>query len=252
MNTPHPSIMTTTKALGSMVVNDYHQISRVQKHSVPSSWHMESSITPMLNQEQLEDWTNRLDVFQMPEMVFDSRLTFRNEKWSNFELSFHAYEALENAMIDVVREHGGKHLSKSLKVGHAWDQEKKQRDIDEWNRKHTQNSNSGRKGDASNDEQEAANTAKQQREDRIDWTFTSIYRGTLKADCDSVVVEPTEELKIDYERLKRRDPIRFYDEVVLFEDELHDCGHCTVSVKTVRAVYFLWCLFFSPFVLCCN
>eukprot|EP00475_Leptophrys_vorax_P003088 TRINITY_DN11797_c0_g1_i1.p2 TRINITY_DN11797_c0_g1~~TRINITY_DN11797_c0_g1_i1.p2 ORF type:complete len:289 (-),score=69.30 TRINITY_DN11797_c0_g1_i1:897-1763(-) len=39
-------------------------------------------------------------------------------------------------------------------------------------------------------------------------------------------------VQIDMDMLKRRDPILFYDSVVLYEDELHDHGHCTVSVKT--------------------
>ncbi len=32
--------------------------------------------------------------------------------------------------------------------------------------------------------------------------------------------------------MKRRDPILFYDELVLFEDELHDHGTAQLSVKT--------------------
>lgn len=38
---------------------------------------------------------------------------------------------------------------------------------------------------------------------------------------------------IDYDMLKRRDPIAWFDEVLLFEDELHDCGHAAASVKVV-------------------
>lgn len=42
----------------------------------------------------------------------------------------------------------------------------------------------------------------------------------------------TEE-RIDIEKLKAREHIMFYEEVLLFEDELHDHGVSTISVKIV-------------------
>ena len=44
--------------------------------------------------------------------------------------------------------------------------------------------------------------------------------------------EPTEE-RIDYEKLREREPIKFFDEVILFEDELDDNGCSKLSVKIV-------------------
>lgn len=61
----------------------------------------------------------------------------------------------------------------------------------------------------------------------FDWTFSSAYAGTVQS---AHVPRATEE-PIDLERLKRRDPILFYDEVVLFEDELADNGASMLSVK---------------------
>lgn len=61
----------------------------------------------------------------------------------------------------------------------------------------------------------------------FDWTFSSAYAGTVQS---AHVPHATEE-QIDLERLKRRDPILFYDEVVLFEDELADNGASMLSVK---------------------
>ena len=46
-------------------------------------------------------------------------------------------------------------------------------------------------------------------------------------------VEPTEE-RIDIELLKGREKIQFYADLMLFEDELHDCGCSTTSVRIVR------------------
>ncbi|KAJ3107836.1 hypothetical protein HDU97_003184 [Phlyctochytrium planicorne] len=61
-----------------------------------------------------------------------------------------------------------------------------------------------------------------------DWTYTTDYDGTLTSPNHSF--EPTTDT-IDIERLKRQDPILFYDEVVLYEDELDDNGACVVNVR---------------------
>lgn len=60
-----------------------------------------------------------------------------------------------------------------------------------------------------------------------DWTFTTDYKGTLVGDWS---VELTE-TKIDYEKLKVQEKILFFDEVVLYEDELDDNGVTKLSVK---------------------
>lgn len=43
--------------------------------------------------------------------------------------------------------------------------------------------------------------------------------------------------RIDMEKLKAREQIMFFDEVLLFEDELHDHGVSMISVKIVSAAY---------------
>ena len=47
-------------------------------------------------------------------------------------------------------------------------------------------------------------------------------------------MEETDE-RIDYEKLKKQERIAFYDEVILFEDELADNGVAVFSVKIVRS-----------------
>ena len=42
-------------------------------------------------------------------------------------------------------------------------------------------------------------------------------------------------LEIDIERLKRPDPILFYDEMVLYEDELADNGCSILSARVVSS-----------------
>mmetsp|Transcript_2283 Transcript_2283/g.6847 ORF Transcript_2283/g.6847 Transcript_2283/m.6847 type:complete len:252 (-) Transcript_2283:249-1004(-) len=67
-------------------------------------------------------------------------------------------------------------------------------------------------------------------ENPSDWTFTTKYKGEIV--CGVREVKENTEKDIDYEKLKRRDiPILYYNEVLLFEDELDDNG---VSSFTVR------------------
>ncbi|XP_063989529.1 TIP41-like protein [Diachasmimorpha longicaudata] len=60
----------------------------------------------------------------------------------------------------------------------------------------------------------------------FDWTFTTDYTGTM----EDVTIEETKE-RIDMEKLKRKEKILFYHELTLFEDELHDNGIGSLSVK---------------------
>ncbi|CAL8275854.1 TIP41-like protein isoform X1 [Gadus morhua] len=62
-----------------------------------------------------------------------------------------------------------------------------------------------------------------------DWTYTTDYRGTLLGDTQITVSETSD--RIDLEKLKAREQIMFFDEVLLFEDELHDHGVSMISVK---------------------
>jgi len=63
-----------------------------------------------------------------------------------------------------------------------------------------------------------------------DWTYTTDYQGTLIGEEALIKVTPTEQ-RIDLDRLKVREQIKFFHEVLLFEDELHDHGVSTISVK---------------------
>ncbi|XP_078265287.1 TIP41-like protein isoform X1 [Rhinoraja longicauda] len=63
-----------------------------------------------------------------------------------------------------------------------------------------------------------------------DWTFTTNYKGTLLGDNLKLKVTPTTE-RIDLEKLKTREQIMYFEEVLLFEDELHDHGVSMLSVK---------------------
>ncbi|XP_043928282.1 TIP41-like protein [Protopterus annectens] len=77
-----------------------------------------------------------------------------------------------------------------------------------------------------------------------DWTYTTDYKGTLLGD-PQLKVNPTTE-RINTEKLKTREQIIFFEEVLLFEDELHDHGVSSLSVKirVMPSCFFLLLRFF--------
>ncbi|KAJ4391130.1 Tap42 interacting protein [Gnomoniopsis smithogilvyi] len=65
-----------------------------------------------------------------------------------------------------------------------------------------------------------------------DWSYSTTYKGTETAGTEGEKkLAGTGEKQIPLELLKRRDPILFFDEVVLFESELDDNGVSIYSVK---------------------
>ncbi|OQR67634.1 TIP41 protein-like [Tropilaelaps mercedesae] len=67
---------------------------------------------------------------------------------------------------------------------------------------------------------------------KFDWTFTTNYKGTLLSDKNGRKLQevPTTE-RIDMSKLTSRDPIHFYQDLCLYEDELSDHGVAKLSVK---------------------
>lgn len=59
-----------------------------------------------------------------------------------------------------------------------------------------------------------------------DWTFSTPYAGS----AEGAAFAPSE-VAVNVELLKRQEPILWYDDVRLFEDELHDNGVSQLSVK---------------------
>ncbi|KAI2660147.1 TIP41-like protein [Labeo rohita] len=80
---------------------------------------------------------------------------------------------------------------------------------------------------------------------RYDWTYTTDYRGTLLGEHTQMKVTPTAE-RIDMEKLRAREQIKFFEDVLLFEDELHDHGVSMINVKirVMPTSFFLLLRFF--------
>lgn len=76
----------------------------------------------------------------------------------------------------------------------------------------------------------------------FDWTYTTRYTGTLVGDWDAVRTDE----QINYNVLKEKEPIVFYSEMSLFEDELGDngCVQLTTRLRVMRSGFFLLQRFF--------
>ena len=74
---------------------------------------------------------------------------------------------------------------------------------------------------------------------RYDWTYTPTnYRGTLLNEDNKSPLQVSEtDEKIDYERLKVQEKILFFDEIILYEDELDDNGIAKLSIKIVSFAF---------------
>jgi type 2A phosphatase activator TIP41 len=65
----------------------------------------------------------------------------------------------------------------------------------------------------------------------FNWTFTTEYKGSLKEHSDSGFEKNATD-KLNLEKLMQKENILFYEDIMLFEDELHDNGisNCTVKI----------------------
>jgi type 2A phosphatase activator TIP41 len=77
----------------------------------------------------------------------------------------------------------------------------------------------------------------------FDWSYTTDYKGDLLPGC-AEFQETTDPIPI--ELLRRQDPILFFDDVILYEDELADNGITMLSckIRVMPARLLLLCRFF--------
>ena len=73
----------------------------------------------------------------------------------------------------------------------------------------------------------------------FDWTYTTLYPGHAEpSSTESVAWQPADRNNpkhtIPLAELTRQDPILFYAEIPLYEDELHDNGASHLLVRIVR------------------
>eukprot|EP01089_Gocevia_fonbrunei_P011308 TRINITY_DN24518_c0_g1_i1.p1 TRINITY_DN24518_c0_g1~~TRINITY_DN24518_c0_g1_i1.p1 ORF type:complete len:273 (+),score=62.67 TRINITY_DN24518_c0_g1_i1:18-836(+) len=160
-------------------------------------WVIKTKKKPIANSSELESLENELQLPSLPEMVFSNSLVEFVHTKSGFTISLSAKEGLREWHYKT----GG------IKVAYAA----------QWSRQKSS---------------EAKNMA-----ENIDWTFTTYYSGTLSSSSTNEeentefgkALTTTE--KIDLDKLRIPEPILFFEELVLFHDELADNGDSMLTAK---------------------
>ncbi|KFA63540.1 hypothetical protein S40285_00290 [Stachybotrys chlorohalonatus IBT 40285] len=151
---------------------------------------------PISKSAAIDDLSTRLGI-PMPEMIFGDNIVSITHLPSSWSLGFNTPDALD--AVDKTDKH-------MLKVAYARDWE------------------STREGTT----QSIKEVVKP-----YDWSYSTTYAGTVQQPADDAqrhYFQPTHK-RIPIELLKRRDPILFFDEVVLYESELDDNGISIYSAK---------------------
>ncbi|XP_029434954.1 TIP41-like protein [Rhinatrema bivittatum] len=170
------------------------------------AWTLTASKTHIMKSADVEKLADEMHIPALPEMMFGDNV-LRIQHSSGFGIEFNAKDALK-----CVNKYQG-----MLKVACA----------EEWQ-------------ESRSEPEHSKETVKP-----YDWTYTTDYKGTLLGDSSTFKVVPTTD-RIDTEKLKAREQIMFFDEVLLFEDELHDHGVSSLSVKirVMPSSFFLLLRFF--------
>ena len=146
---------------------------------------------PILKAGPIEDMTQRLGIAP-PEMIFGDNFVSIEHPRSGFQVTFNAFDALDR--VDKTGQ-------AMLQVAHS----------SEW-QKSREHHHEGIK--------EVVKP--------FDWSYSTDYKGTVAEDGPQF--KPTDK-PIPLDLLKRPDPIKYFDEIMLYEDELADNGIAMLSIK---------------------
>ncbi|PVU92732.1 hypothetical protein BB561_003658 [Smittium simulii] len=155
-------------------------------------WNVLSYHRPISSATIIDNYSKELDI-AIPEMIFGENFLLIKHATSGFTINLNAYDALK-----LVEK--GPHSADKIQVNHS---------------KTWKESNFAKNPSITN-------VVKP-----FDWTFSCEYFGTLS---EHLTFKPTTK-KIDYEKLKTLEPLLYFDQNTLFEDDLGDNGISSLSYK---------------------
>ncbi|KAI0686002.1 type 2A phosphatase activator TIP41 [Cytidiella melzeri] len=181
-------------------------------------WVITARTNPISNTRELDALQSRLSGLPLPEMTFGSNVLELEHKASGWRYEFTAEDALKGVKNGELSEGDG-----GVKVGYA----------DAWMHSRT--------GPSSQTPMPKTVPTKV-----YDWTYTTTYPGnSVPSSSSAVFWKPSNPENpshvIPIAELTRRDPIMFYAEIPLFEDELHDNGssHFLVRIRVMPTCIFI-------------
>lgn len=188
-----------------------------------NDWSIFTIKKPILNSPELDHLNDTRYEFPLPEMIFGNNVVrIVNEKSGQF-IEFNALDALD--LLDA---------ESNLKVSYH----------KEWlslrRTNQTEFLDKSEKALKENSPKDLKKITDLESVKPYDWTYLPNYRGTTTFDLQN------SDDKIPIEKLLRPDPILFFDESVLFEDELGDNGISILSTKirVMPTCLLLLCRFF--------
>lgn len=168
---------------------------RVKRSWTNDEWQVNTCKAAIMNSDEIDEATAQMAI-PMPEMVFGDNIVEVKHVPSGWSISFKATNALD--LVDKTGQQG------LLKVAHS----------NKW-----------------------LSTRKSIEQDDVkgilkpfDWTYTTPYKGD-EVSTKEYGLNEDDGVIIPFEKLKRPDPILFFDDVCLYEDELGDNGIVNLGIK---------------------
>ncbi len=174
-------------------------------------WQIFTNRQPILSSDEIDQLTDELG-FPLPEMIFGHNMLKIEHEASGWCISFDTVNALKQV------DHTGDRDGGIVQVSYA----------QKWMKSRSTTSEEDVKGIVK----------------PYDWTYSTVYTGDVDQNHE-LQFEATEK-RIPFNRLKRPDPILFFDDMILYEDELGDNGASILQVKlrVMPARLLLLCRFF--------
>ena len=166
--------------------------------TIDERWSIYCSKNPILNAQEIDEWESKLKL-PMPEMIFgNNSIVIKHKRddspYDDFIIEFDAFDALNSVRLEDC----------GVRVSYA----------SKWQNKRS-----------------VTDMVK-----NYDWTYTpDDYQGIISNTKDdgslNEIVDLTGKYELPLDKLSKPDPILFYDDMVLYEDELGDNGISIVNVK---------------------
>jgi type 2A phosphatase activator TIP41 len=190
-----------------------------------NGWTITASTNPISNAFEIDELQRSLGL-PLPEMTFGNNYLTLEHRASKRKYAFTAENALREVKTGELGEGDG-----GVKVGYA-DTWLKSRYVLSRFQKNPLYIVRGRTHQSSLLPMPANVTTKS-----YDWTYTTTYTGHSSQFPwhPTIADEPTH--SIPFAELTRPDPILFYAEIPLFEDELHDNGSSNLLIRIVSVPY---------------
>lgn len=179
-------------------------VQRTPSIKINENWSIFTQRKPILNASEIENFESILDI-PVPEMIFGNNNVelVLNDNLGNikFQLNFNPLDALklvERNPIDLIKVSYANDWFKSRYLKHS-----------------------------------KSDNVTMEVYKPYDWTYSSVYKGSCKIGNDLWIEDESREIPID--KLSSDNPILFYDDMILYEDELGDNGISILNVK-IRAM----------------